>query len=75
MFVIAGEALIDFIGTPDGSYRPVAGGAPYNFARALALQGVAAGYANALSTDNFGMLLRESLISAGATAQIGRAHV
>lgn len=68
MFVIAGEALIDFIGTPDGSYRPVAGGAPYNFARALALQGVAAGYANALSTDNFGMLLRESLISAGATA-------
>ena len=42
MFVIAGEALIDFIAAPDGRYQPVAGGAPFNFARALALQGVTA---------------------------------
>ncbi len=66
MFVIAGEALIDFIATPDGSYRPVAGGAPYNFARALALQGVATGYANPFSADHFGMLLSASLNSSGA---------
>ncbi len=66
MLVIAGEALIDFIAAPDGSYRPVAGGAPYNFARALALQGVAVGYANPISKDNFGVLLRSSLLSAGA---------
>lgn len=68
MFVIVGEALIDFIAAPDGRYQPVAGGAPFNFARALALQGVAAGYANPISSDNFGTRLRESLISAGATA-------
>lgn len=66
MFVVAGEALIDFIATPDGSYRPVAGGAPYNFARALALQGVATGYANPLSRDSFGTLLSSSLLASGA---------
>ena len=68
MFVVAGEALIDFIATGDGNYRPVAGGAPYNFARALALQGIATGYANPLSNDNFGTLLRASLIASGAAA-------
>lgn len=66
MFVIAGEALVDFIAAEDGRYRAVAGGAPYNFARALALQGVAAGYANPLSTDHFGALLNASLLSSGA---------
>lgn len=71
MFVVAGEALIDFIATPDGHYRPVAGGAPYNFARALALQGVATGYANPLSADHFGMLLSASLHSSSA-AHLGR---
>ena len=68
MFVIAGEALIDFIAAPDGLYQPVAGGAPFNFARALALQGVTAAYANPLSSDHFGTLLRESLIASGAAA-------
>ena len=66
MFVIAGEALIDFIATDVSSFRPVAGGAPFNFARALALQGVATGYANPLSSDNFGTLLNSSLTSSGA---------
>jgi fructokinase len=66
LFIIAGEALIDFISTKDGSYRPIAGGAPFNFARALALQGVAAGYANPISSDHFGAALRDSLRAAGA---------
>ena len=66
MFVIAGEALIDFIATDVGSFRPVAGGAPFNFARALALQGVATGYANPLSSDHFGTLLNSSLTASGA---------
>lgn len=52
MLVIAGGALIDFMAAPDGRYQPVADGAPFNFARALALQGVAASYANPLSSDN-----------------------
>jgi fructokinase len=68
MFVIAGEALIDFIAGSDGRYQPVAGGAPYNFARALALQGIDAGYANPFSSDGFGVMLRESLIASGVKA-------
>jgi len=43
----------------------VAGGAPYNFARALALQAIAASYANPLSDDAFGVLLRNGLAAAG----------
>ncbi len=68
MFVIAGEALIDFIAASDGRYQPVAGGAPYNFSRALALQGIDARYANPFSGDGFGTLLRESLVASGAKA-------
>ena len=36
---IAGEALIDLIRRPDGSYLPCLGGALYNLCRALARQG------------------------------------
>ena len=66
MFVIAGEALIDLFVQPDGRYQPVAGGAPYNFARALALQSESVGYANALSNDAFGQILQQNLASSGA---------
>lgn len=65
MFIVTGEALIDLMARPDGSYEPAVGGAPYNFARALALQGVAAGYLNPLSEDRFGSLLRNGLAEAG----------
>lgn len=68
MIVVAGEALIDFIAVPDGSYRPVAGGAPFNFSRALAMQGVATGYLNPISSDSMGALLRGALIASGARA-------
>jgi fructokinase len=66
MFQIAGESLIDMVATAEGSFLPVAGGAPYNFARALALQGLPAGYANPFSADAFGLLLKQTLEAAGA---------
>jgi fructokinase len=66
MFIVAGESLIDLVARPDGSYQPVPGGGPYNFARALALQGMPTGYANPFSEDSFGGLLRQTLQAAGA---------
>jgi fructokinase len=66
MFLVSGENLIDLIASPDGSFVPHAGGAPYNFARAMALQGLAAGYVNPFSTDAFGTLLKTDLLASGA---------
>ena len=66
MFLIAGEALIDMVNTPEGTYRPVPGGAPFNFARALALQDIGAGYLNPFSDDAFGALLKRTLEDSGA---------
>jgi fructokinase len=71
MFIVAGESLIDLVARPDDTYVPVPGGAPYNFARALALQGVPAGYVNPFSTDHFGTLLRRTLEASGAV-HLGR---
>jgi fructokinase len=58
---VAGEALVDLISRPDGSYLPFMGGAPYNLARALARQGVGTGYLNPLSVDRFGRALAQQL--------------
>lgn len=66
MFIVAGENLIDLVAGADGKFTPHAGGAPYNFARALALQRVDAGYVNPFSTDAFGALLMRSLLASGA---------
>jgi len=66
MFIVAGESLIDMVATADGTYAPMPGGAPYNFARALALQGIAAGYANPFSDDILGRLLKGTLEASGA---------
>jgi fructokinase len=66
MFIVAGESLIDMVAAADGTFSPVPGGAPYNFARALALQGVPAGYANPFSNDLFGLLLKRTLEDSGA---------
>ena len=60
---IAGEALIDLIRRPDGSYLPCLGGALYNLCRALARQGVGTQYLNPLSRDRFG---RELAVQLGA---------
>ena len=66
MFVVAGESLMDLVSGPDGSLTPVPGGGPYNFARALALQGVPTGYINPFSDDAFGITLRRTLEASGA---------
>src|SRR5215470_1541685 len=66
MFIISGENLIDLVAGPDGNLAPHAGGAPYNFACALALQGVGAGYVNPFSGDAFGVVLKRTLVASGA---------
>lgn len=63
--VIAGEALIDLIRRPDGSYLPCLGGALYNLCRALARQGVGTQYLNPLSRDRFGRELAAQLVADG----------
>lgn len=62
---IAGEALIDLIRQPDGSYQPCLGGALYNLCRALARQGVDTLYLNPLSRDRFGRELAAQLAADG----------
>ncbi|MBU0747813.1 MAG: carbohydrate kinase [Gammaproteobacteria bacterium] len=62
---IAGEALIDLIRRPDGSYLPCLGGALYNLCRALARQGVGTQYLNPLSRDRFGRELTAQLVADG----------
>jgi fructokinase len=62
---IAGEALIDLIRRPDGSYLPCLGGALYNLCRALARQGVGTQYLNPLSRDRFGRELAAQLAADG----------
>lgn len=61
----AGEALFDLIEEADGRLRPCAGGAVYNLARALGLQGVGTLYLNPLSGDLLGRQLAHGLQEAG----------
>lgn len=63
----AGEALIDLVMDSKGVTTPCAGGAVYNLARALALQGARVGYLNPLSSDLYGQQLRTGLTAAGVT--------
>ena len=62
---VAGEALIDLIRSPDGSYLPCLGGALYNLCRALSRQGVGTLYLNPLSRDRFGRALAAQLADDG----------
>lgn len=62
---VAGEALIDLIGRPDGTFLPCMGGAPYNLSRALARQGIGTLYLNPLSADRFGRMLANQLQNDG----------
>jgi fructokinase len=67
--VILGEALMDCITQPDGSFIPHAGGSPYNVARAIALQGGEVTFATPMSNDDLGeklqTLLREDGVRLG----------
>lgn len=60
MIVVAGEALVDVVGTGDGVVATL-GGAPYNVARACGRLGVPTSLAACLSQDGFGRRLRSGL--------------
>ena len=61
----AGEALIDLVAQPDGRILPCLGGAVYNVARALALQGAASTYLNPFSSDRLGRQLAARMLADG----------
>lgn len=69
---VLGEALIDFLLSEDGSYRPHLGGSPYNVAIGLARQGMAVSYLSALSDDSFGDQLKASLLREGVQLSLER---
>jgi fructokinase len=61
---VAGEVLIDLI--PEGADRkPVVGGGPANTAKALAQLGIDTQFINGISTDDYGQMAKEELVSAG----------
>ncbi len=58
---VLGEALMDCVMQSDGRFIPLAGGSPYNMARAARLRGASVRYLNPLSTDHFGHTLAAQL--------------
>lgn len=60
-----GEALIDMLPGPDGSFLPHPGGAVFNTAVALGRLGARAGFFWGLSRDMFGAMLDARLTEAG----------
>jgi fructokinase len=61
---VAGEVLIDLI--PDGSERKsIVGGGPANTAKALAKIGIDTQFIDGISTDDYGQMAKDALISAG----------
>jgi fructokinase len=68
-----GEALMDMLAEPAGTYRPYAGGAPANVAVALAKLGISSAFVGMLAQDAFGDSLLASLREAGVcTAYLER---
>lgn len=82
MIVSIGESLIDFVPERNAgvatdrdlpSYRPVAGGSPYNCAIAAARLSGCAGYIGSVSDDFFGDFIVDHLIANGVdTAMVSR---
>ncbi len=61
---VAGEVLIDLI--PEGVDRKsVVGGGPANTAKALAKLGIDAQFIDGISTDGYGQMAKDELVSAG----------
>ena len=65
MILCTGEALIDLIPGPDGTIRPVPGGAVWNTVLALGRLGAPAAFLWPISTDAFGARLLAPLAEAG----------
>jgi len=74
MILCCGEALIDMLprNLPDGgrAFMPVAGGAVFNTAVAIARLGAPAGLFSGLSTDFFGDMLRDHLADSGVDCRL-----
>ena len=61
---VTGEVLIDLI--PEGSDRkPIVGGGPANTAKALAKIGIDTQFIDGISTDDYGQMAKDELVSAG----------
>jgi fructokinase len=61
---VVGEVLIDLI--PEGTDRkPVVGGGPANTAKALAKLGIETQFIDGISTDGYGQLAKDELVSTG----------
>ena len=64
---MVGEVLIDLI--PEGVDRkPVVGGGPANTAKALAKLGIDTQFIDGISTDGYGQMAKDELVSAGVKA-------
>ncbi|MBU74270.1 MAG: carbohydrate kinase [Rhodospirillaceae bacterium] len=77
MLAVGGENLIDFVSSqPAGNglpnYRANPGGAPFNAAMAVGLQGQAVVYLTPISTDALGELLANRLVDCGVTVAAPR---
>jgi fructokinase len=61
---VVGEVLIDLI--PEGVNRkPIVGGGPANTAKALAKLGIDTQFIDGISTDGYGQMAKDELVSAG----------
>jgi len=61
---VAGEVLIDLI--PNGSeLEPIVGGGPANTAKALSKLGINTQFIDGISTDDYGQMAKDELVSAG----------
>ncbi len=61
---VAGEALIDLIPNRNTS-QPIVGGGPANTAKALARVGVDTQFIDGISTDDYGLMIKDELRSSG----------
>ncbi|MEX0953391.1 MAG: carbohydrate kinase [Nitriliruptoraceae bacterium] len=67
--VVAGEALVDLVGSDDG-YRPVTGGSPFNVAIGLCRLGTTTHLLSRISSDRFGRRLLRTLRDEGANLDL-----
>lgn len=72
MIVVVGEALIDRIVHANGSTQDVAGGGPFNAARALAALGQPTMFLGGISTDSLGDTLALALSDVGVVRPLPR---
>jgi fructokinase len=61
---IAGEVLIDLIPHGEDS-QPIVGGGPANTAKALAKLGIDTQFVDGISSDQYGQMAKDELVSAG----------